>query len=114
MATYTGRDLHVVEKDGVALPLFPSLQVQNHSPTGFSWGYGGSGPAQLALALLLEETDEETAVARYQQFKWDVIARLPARWRLSSDHVQGWLKWQTHRDGFVPRQTEEGRCCTSS
>lgn len=24
----------------------------NHSPTGFEWGYGGSGPAQLALAIL--------------------------------------------------------------
>ena len=30
-----------------------SLRVRNHSPDGFSWGDGGSGPAQLALALLL-------------------------------------------------------------
>jgi len=27
----------------------PSQAVYNHSPTGFSWGYEGSGPAQLAL-----------------------------------------------------------------
>ena len=26
-----------------------SLTVRNHSPTGPAWGYGGSGPAQLAL-----------------------------------------------------------------
>jgi hypothetical protein len=25
-----------------------------NSPTGFGWGYGGSGPAQLALALLAD------------------------------------------------------------
>lgn len=24
-----------------------------HSPTGFSWGYGGSGPADLARSLLI-------------------------------------------------------------
>ena len=47
------------------------------SPSGFNWGYGGSGPAQLALAILLRATDHETAVAYYQAFKWDVIAKLP-------------------------------------
>lgn len=26
--------------------------LRNHSPTGAEWGYGGSGPAQLALAIL--------------------------------------------------------------
>ena len=54
-----------------------SLAVARHSPNGFSWGDGGSGPAQLALAILLRATDRETAVAHYQAFKWDVIAQLP-------------------------------------
>ena len=60
-------------------PLTParSLGLANHSPTGFSWGYGGSGPAQLALAVLLEITDEASALATYQDFKWAVIAQLP-------------------------------------
>lgn len=35
-------------------PLDPKLKLVNHSPTGFSWGYGGSGPAQLALAILAD------------------------------------------------------------
>jgi len=36
--------------------LFPndSQKVRNHSPDGFAWGYGGSGPAQLALAICLK------------------------------------------------------------
>jgi hypothetical protein len=54
-----------------------SLQVRNHSPTGFAWGYGGSGPAQLALALLLELTTEEMALLWYQDVKWQIIAKLP-------------------------------------
>ena len=54
-----------------------SLRVRNHSPTGFSWGYGGSGPAQLALALLLEITTEEMAILWYQEIKRQVIAKLP-------------------------------------
>lgn len=60
-------------------PLSPerSLEVCNHSPTGFSWGYGGSGPAQLALAILLKYLSKEKAVALYQDFKREVIARLP-------------------------------------
>jgi hypothetical protein len=28
--------------------------VVKHSPTGYSWGYGGSGPADLARSLLID------------------------------------------------------------
>lgn len=60
-------------------PLDPtrSLNVYNHSPTGFLWGYNGSGPAQLALAILLEFTTREIALKNYQTFKNKVIAALP-------------------------------------
>jgi hypothetical protein len=54
-----------------------SQAVINHSPTGFAWGYGGSGPAQLALALLLELTSKEMALLWYQDVKWQIIAKLP-------------------------------------
>jgi hypothetical protein len=39
--------------DGVKLDPKPSQKLRNHSPDGFAWGYPGSGPAQLALAILL-------------------------------------------------------------
>ncbi len=42
-----------VRLNGKPLCLAESLQVVNHSPTEFSWSYGGSGPTQLALAVLL-------------------------------------------------------------
>jgi hypothetical protein len=54
-----------------------SVRVRNHSPDGFSWGEGGNGSAQLALALLLELTHEDLAVLWYQEVKWQIIARLP-------------------------------------
>lgn len=50
-----------------------SQKVHNHSPDGFNWGYGGSGPAQLALAVMLEITGKP---AGYQKFKWKYIAPL--------------------------------------
>jgi hypothetical protein len=53
-----------------------SQSVVNHSPTGFSWGSGGSGPAQLALALLLEITTKEMALLWYQDVTSHIIARL--------------------------------------
>jgi Family of unknown function (DUF6166) len=49
----------------------------NHSSTGFAWGYGGSGPAQSALALLLELTTKDMALLWYQEVKRQIIAQLP-------------------------------------
>lgn len=85
-----------VTKDEIALNPMPSQKVYNHSPNGFSWGYGGSGPAQLALALLLEETDEQMAIANYQQFKWDVVAQWPmdSTFEITSEDIQTWLAAQ--------------------
>ena len=39
-----------------------SLAVSNHAPSGFAWGYPGSGPSQLALALLLRVAPREEAL----------------------------------------------------
>ena len=70
-----------------------SLAVRNHSPSGPEWGYNGSGPAQLALAILLAVTDRETAQRRYQEFKDDVIARISdAQWSLPLRDVRKWLE----------------------
>ena len=71
-----------------ALPL--RLDLADYSPTGFEWGYGGSGPAQLALALLADALgDEAQALELQQAFKWEVVAALPeAQWQLSEHDVQ--------------------------
>jgi len=56
----------------------------------FSWGYGGSGPAQLALAMLVNSLrDVKKARRLYQQFKWRYVASLPqdAPWEISRDEI---------------------------
>lgn len=62
--------------DDLQLDLNKSLMVVNHSPDGFNIGYGGSGPAQLALAILLEYMEKEQALVHYQQFKRDFIENM--------------------------------------
>jgi hypothetical protein len=82
-----------------------SLRYRQHSPTGFSWGYNGSGPAQLAFAILLTACGPEFAEQHYQDFKRDVIAAIPQdsrSWRAEID-LQEWLDASRERRTF---QTE--------
>ena len=59
--------------------LDPRFDLRKHSLTGFEWGYGGSGPAQLALALAADVLgDDEAALDVYQRLKFRVVGRLPA------------------------------------
>lgn len=88
-----GADDSMVTIGGKPLDWRASLAVRNHSPTGPEWGYNGSGPAQLALAILLALTNRETAERRYQEFKDDVIARIAdAEWSLPLRDVRQWLE----------------------
>lgn len=102
-------------------PLDPRADLMNHSPAGFEYGYGGSGPAQLALAILADHfarVPEDIALARkialrgkaelpelptrepdrlavacHQAFKGAVVARLDGdAWRLTSADVTRALK----------------------
>ena len=74
--------------------LDPRTELVNHSPDGFQWGYGGSGPAQLALAILADalarhlgdaEQADMLAWEAYQAFKDRIVAQMVqgASWRLS-------------------------------
>lgn len=82
----------VVTRDGTKID--PRLDLFNHSPTGFEWGYGGSGPAQTALAILADYLkDDDRAVLLHQKFKWDVVAKQPHRgWYIKESVLRGWLK----------------------
>lgn len=64
-----------------------------HSPGGFEWGYEGSGPADLALNILLMVTDRKTAEVWHQTFKHDFIAKLPYDGgSMTVEEVREWLK----------------------
>ena len=91
MKRYEGkREGHaaLVTVDGA--PLNPRLDVWNHSPTGLEWGYGGSGPAQLALALLMDCLgDKQRALVLHHGFKHAVVAGLPfAGWTLTEGEIR--------------------------
>ena len=91
MRRYEGvREGHAVTVTVDGRHLNPRLDLWNHSPTGFEWGYAGSGPAQLALAILADHSnDNERALNFYQRFKWRVIANLPDNsWTLRSDEIE--------------------------
>jgi len=73
----------------------PSQALRNHSPDGFEWGYEGSGPAQLALALLLDCLgDEDEALEHYQAFKRAHLAPLgrDEAWEITSAQVEEFLR----------------------
>jgi len=85
-------DTHRITVKGDVLNPEASLKIRNHSPTGFAWGYGGSGPAQLALALLMVLEGVEFAEENYQDFKWEVISRLPqADFEIPARYVEDWI-----------------------
>lgn len=76
------------------LLLSSSLKVRNHSPTGFEWGYLGSGPSQLALAILLDffEGDKEMALRYYMRFKTAFVSGWEAEWEISSEDIDDWVE----------------------
>jgi hypothetical protein len=74
-----------VKSDHAEYQLPLRLNIRNHSPTGFAWGYGGSGPAQLSLAILVDHFHGRVSNAGnakwlaeqlYQTFKFSVISSL--------------------------------------
>jgi hypothetical protein len=83
---------HVLKND---LPLSPakSMKVRLHADA-FEWGYAGSGPAQLALALLLEEgVSPELAITLHQRLKFYTVVHLKKdEWSITGTQIGDWFK----------------------
>ncbi len=104
----------VVEDENYNKPL---THVCYHSPDGFEWGYPGSGPADLALAILVDFLEEDSteaqvyaktgkgepsaAVHAHQKFKDKFIVNLPktgnigdkystVAWKLEASKIKEW------------------------
>lgn len=81
--------------DGFRLGILRSQKVYDHSQE-YNWGYSGSGPAQTALALLLEAgASDEEASLWHEEFKADKIAGLNQRdFEMKADEVVGWIDYK--------------------
>ena len=89
--TVTSRECKVeVRINACHFPLDPCFKKRKHSPTGFEWGYCGSGPAQLALALVADACGAEFARPEiYQRVKAIIVGGLPSDgWTLTAKQVQ--------------------------
>ncbi|GAB3328315.1 DUF6166 domain-containing protein [Haloplanus salinarum] len=74
-------------------PLDLRYDLLSASPAGFEWSYGGSGPAQLAIALLAHAFEDEFAERHYQRFKREVVSELPEeRWILRKRNLDAWRR----------------------
>jgi hypothetical protein len=77
--------------------------VVRHSPTGIEWGYGGSGPSDLALSVLTALAGADAAERHYRAFVAEVVSRLPRPGGvLRADRVRAWLRRQA--GGQAPTQ----------
>mgnify|MGYP005858547329 FL=1 len=81
-----------VTVNGKPLPM--TERAERHSPDGFCWGYGGSGPSALAHALLAAVAGEEIADTWYEAFKREVVAgwEIDQPWRMAETEVLDWLQ----------------------
>jgi hypothetical protein len=112
-ADAAGAVVYLVEDPEATPRTYLLRHLRVHSPSGMNHGYGGSGPADLALSILADYLGEATAIpphddydpaiarrierttawALHQHFKWDVIARLDqaAGFTLVGDLIAAWL-----------------------
>lgn len=77
---------------------FLKQRIVRHSPDGFQWGYGGSGPADLALNMLYDyllrtHRRKARSVANnlHQSFKWAFVARQGKELSVTGDAIEEWL-----------------------
>ena len=108
MITYEGNKKQIghcpvaIYEDGKFLSHLKHRFIE-HSPDGFQWGYEGSGPADLALNMLVDHLMRKGATAKqardmvgdlYLEFKRSFIALMPAKLIIRSEEINDWLKGQ--------------------
>lgn len=85
-------DITIQGKGGTFYPLKHHVR---HSPSGFNWGYNGSGPAELSRCILIDYLGtERVSSALYQEFKARYIAGLAQDrgWEISEAALISFLR----------------------
>lgn len=90
MKTYRGARTqagYVVTVEGK--PLDPRVDLKRPSSASFEWGYEGTGPSRLALAILADHFgDDSKALNLHQDFMQAVIAEIRGdEWSLTGERI---------------------------
>jgi hypothetical protein len=95
------REVTVITRSDVGGTVRPLEHHVRHSPDGFAWGYGGSGPSELARCILLDHFSsldpperEERVEPVYQDFKFSLIAPMAQDedFKLTSFDIERWFE----------------------
>jgi len=64
-----------------------------HSPNGLSWGYKGSGAADLALSVLADYLDEAAAIPAHERYDHAIAGAIQetGAWRLHQDFKRAFV-----------------------
>jgi len=77
-------------------------RITQHSPDGFEWGYGGSGPADFALNILSIFVGQEIAERYHQDFKWKFVTTLPQEGgTIKREEILKWIEERRNENGEV-------------
>ena len=71
--------------------------IVRHSPDGFQWSYGGSGPSDLSLSILHDfcsrnGMDIALVDKCYQSFKRDFVATAGDNLEITGEQISDWFK----------------------
>jgi len=89
-------------EDGSITEMPAHREIVNHSPDGFEWGYNGSGPSQLAMAIVVEMLKylynwDNVIIRRVIQplslaFRSEVVSRFPTQaFKFTDDDMKEWF-----------------------
>ena len=95
MKVYWGRRIHPEQETASDVEVLVNGKRLRHrvyhSPTGFCWGYFGSGPADLARSILWDYFRAEPSAECYQDFKEEFVSTWKDEWTITQTEITNWL-----------------------
>ena len=107
--------VRILAQDQQIVDEYPLRHIPWHSPTGMEWGYSGSGPSDLALAILndyfADQGEKElykadisngsaaSALLLHQSFKVAFVSKWPRKmaWAITTEEIESWVKFYRKR-----------------
>lgn len=91
-----GQVIWVIDVNTMTKTSLPHICL--HSPDGFQWGYGGSGPADTAFNILLDAVGKAKAERWYQSFKHAFIVPASDVLCVPEAAIKEWLRIEERKE----------------